>query len=80
MASGSPSVINITYAILKYIHTNGFLNLTLEQIRTQFETEYRVKTENGVASAGPFTSPTHQELTEEGTFHQLRLATAIVSE
>jgi hypothetical protein len=74
MASGSPSAINITYAILKYIHTNGFLNLTLEQIRTQFETEYRV------ASTGPFTSPTHQELTEEGTFHQLHLATVIVSE
>ncbi|KAJ6566519.1 hypothetical protein B0H19DRAFT_1257727 [Mycena capillaripes] len=65
MASGDLPAINMMYSIIRYLHSGGFVCLTLEQIKKQFEREYRVKmTDDGVVGAGPFTPPTRQDLEE----------------
>ncbi|KAJ7209310.1 hypothetical protein GGX14DRAFT_395415 [Mycena pura] len=54
MASGSPPAVHMMFTIVKHQwkYVAGTPDMTLEQIRTQFEKEYHVKvTEMGVCTA-----------------------------
>ncbi|KAJ6546074.1 hypothetical protein DFH09DRAFT_1367508 [Mycena vulgaris] len=58
-------------------HLCGYYNLTVEQIRRQFEIEYRMTVSDaGRQSAGPFAPPMAQELEEERSYLRQRLARA----
>jgi hypothetical protein len=69
MASGSPSAVYKMYKILEPLQKEGTINLTLDQIRLQFEKEYGIPlTPDAIRSAEPFTQPTQQEVHEESLY------------
>ncbi|KAF7332857.1 hypothetical protein MVEN_02390700 [Mycena venus] len=78
MASGDPAAVNVMIGVIKFMWSHGMVDLTPEQIRGQFEREYRVKVPEvgGVVGAGPFEPPTEQEMKEEKEYQRQRLATA----
>ncbi|KAJ7206573.1 hypothetical protein GGX14DRAFT_637636 [Mycena pura] len=79
MASGSPPAVHMMFTVVKHQwkYVAGTPDMTLEQIRSQFEKEYRVKvTEMGVEGAGAFVPPTQQELEEERRYLEQRLSMA----
>ncbi|KAJ6533699.1 hypothetical protein B0H19DRAFT_1272339 [Mycena capillaripes] len=79
MASGSPPAVHMMFTIVKHQwqHVAGSPDITLEQIRSQFEKEYRVKvTEMGVEGAGAFVPPSRKELEEEQGYLEQRLSMA----
>ncbi|KAJ7844065.1 hypothetical protein B0H13DRAFT_2364465 [Mycena leptocephala] len=76
MASGSVPAIHMMFAIAKYGEVAGvtIYNVTVDQIRRQFEMEYRVEiTPANIRAAEPFAPPTPQELKEEREYLQQRL-------
>ncbi|KAJ7184943.1 hypothetical protein C8R46DRAFT_1186200 [Mycena filopes] len=82
MASGCPAAVNVMLEILTSQWRDGLVgNLTLQQIRSQLETEYRVKIhDGGVVGAGPYAWPTKMELEEEQEYLRQRLLTATAGE
>ncbi|KAJ6600561.1 hypothetical protein DFH09DRAFT_1303013 [Mycena vulgaris] len=79
MPSGSLSAVYMMLSIVdrESAQREGSLGLTLEQVRRQFETEYRVSTaEAARRAADEFTSPTAQEPEEEWPYLQQRMARA----
>ncbi|KAJ7262967.1 hypothetical protein C8J57DRAFT_445437 [Mycena rebaudengoi] len=69
MASGSPSAVYTMYKIIESLQKEGTTNLTLDQIRRQFEKEYGIPlTPDAIQSAEPFTQPTQQEVDEESLY------------
>jgi hypothetical protein len=79
MASGSPPAVHMMFTIVKHQwqHITSDSDITLEQIRSQFEKEYRVKvTEMGVVGAGAFVPPMRKELEEEQEYLEQRLSMA----
>jgi hypothetical protein len=75
MASGSPSAVYTMYKIMEYLQKKGTINLTLDQIRRQFEKEYDIPlTPDAIRSAEPFTQPTQQEIDEESLYILQRAA------
>ncbi|KAJ7607259.1 hypothetical protein DFH06DRAFT_1347524 [Mycena polygramma] len=74
MASGSLPAIHMMYTIVLDGTLNGYYPLTPEQIRRQFEREYRVAiTPATMRAAAPFAPPAAQELMEEREYLQMRL-------
>jgi hypothetical protein len=76
MASGSVPAIHMMYSILNYGQEDGITiyNISVEQVRRQFEIEYRVEiTPATIHSAEPFVPPTAQELEQERRYLQQRL-------
>ncbi|KAJ7249851.1 hypothetical protein C8J57DRAFT_1521465 [Mycena rebaudengoi] len=76
MASGSVPAIHMMYSILNYGQEDGttIYNISVEQVRRQFEIEYRVEiTPATIHSAEPFVPPTAQELEQERRYLQQRL-------
>ncbi|KAJ7431936.1 hypothetical protein B0H11DRAFT_2128180 [Mycena galericulata] len=85
MASGDPAAVNMMLGIIHFMWCHDLVKLTPEQIRSQFEKDYRVKIgETGwsVVGVGPtdFKLPTQQEMDEEREFQRQRLATATFAE
>ncbi|KAJ6536157.1 hypothetical protein B0H19DRAFT_1270954 [Mycena capillaripes] len=82
MASGDPAAVNTMIGIIQLMWRHGMVNLTPEQIRGQFEREYRVEIREvgGVIGAGQFEPPTQQERDEEMAYMRQRFATATFSE
>ncbi|KAF7354355.1 hypothetical protein MVEN_01124100 [Mycena venus] len=73
MASGSPAAVHMMFTIVKHQwqHVTCNPDITLEQIRSQLEKEYRVKvTDMGVEGTGAFVPPTRKELEEQGYLEQ----------
>ncbi|KAJ7262955.1 hypothetical protein C8J57DRAFT_1334326, partial [Mycena rebaudengoi] len=69
MASGSPSAVYTMYKIIESLQKEGTTNLTLDQIRRQFEKEYGIPlTPDAIQSAEPFTQSTQQEVDEESLY------------
>ncbi|KAJ7473457.1 hypothetical protein FB451DRAFT_1367399 [Mycena latifolia] len=66
MASGSIPAIHMMFKIVKHEVESGSLNLTVDQVRQQFELEYDIKiTPAAIQAAAPFAPPTLQEQMEE---------------
>ncbi|KAJ6521042.1 hypothetical protein B0H19DRAFT_1286597 [Mycena capillaripes] len=84
MASGDPAAVNMMLGIIHFMWCHDLVKLTPEQIRGQFERDYRVKIgeTGGVVGVGPtdFKLPTKQEVDEERDFQRQRLATATFAE
>ncbi|KAJ7676577.1 hypothetical protein DFH06DRAFT_1168555 [Mycena polygramma] len=79
MASGSVPAIHMMFTIIKYGEVDGvtIYDLTVDQIRRQFEMEYRIElTPGAIQTAEPFIPPTVEELKEEREFLQQRLDNA----
>ncbi|KAJ7248669.1 hypothetical protein C8J57DRAFT_1672388 [Mycena rebaudengoi] len=75
MASGSLPAIYMMYTIVEYQERARLHELTRDQIRGQFEREYRVTiTPSSIKAAGPFEPPTKQELAEEEAYCLQRLS------
>lgn len=75
MASGSVPAIHKMFAILEYQEREEKRGITIDMIRRQFELEYQVTlTPSAMQSAERWISPTAQELSEERSFLQQRLA------
>ncbi|KAJ7110583.1 hypothetical protein C8R44DRAFT_743053 [Mycena epipterygia] len=75
MASGSVPDIYIMHDIIQHINKLGLYNLSVDQIRRQFELEYRITiTDSGRKAAGRFAPPTQQELEEEMSYMNQRIA------
>ncbi|KAJ6467066.1 hypothetical protein C8R47DRAFT_1078783 [Mycena vitilis] len=73
VASSSLPAIHLMYTIVLDGTLNGYYTLTLEQIRRQFEREYRVAiTPATLRAAPPFEPLTAQELMEEREYLQMR--------
>ncbi|KAF8206680.1 hypothetical protein K438DRAFT_1816267 [Mycena galopus ATCC 62051] len=84
MVSGDPAAVNMMFGIIHLMWCHDLVKLTLEQIRGQFERDYRVKIgeTGGVVGIGPtdFKLPTKQEMDEEREFQRQRLAKATFAE
>ncbi|KAF7364133.1 MYND-type domain-containing protein [Mycena sanguinolenta] len=80
MASGDPSGVHMMLAILHYMSLGGMLNLTPQQIASQFEKEYGVEIRSGGVVGAGLSPSTQQEREEEHEFHRQRLAAATYSE
>jgi hypothetical protein len=84
MASGDPAAVNMMLGIIHFMWCHDLVKLTSEQIRGQFERDYRVKIgeTGGVVGIGPtdFKLPTKLETDEEREFQRQRLATATFAE
>ncbi|KAJ7881936.1 hypothetical protein B0H13DRAFT_931016 [Mycena leptocephala] len=84
MASGDPAAVNMMLGIIHFMWCHNLVKLTPEQIRGQFERDYRVKIgeTGGVVGVGPtdFKLPTKLETDEEREFQRQRLATATFAE
>ncbi|KAJ6480065.1 hypothetical protein DFH09DRAFT_1214709 [Mycena vulgaris] len=79
MASGSPPAVYTMLNIVEDAQMRGFFDrdLTLEKIRRQFETEYRISTtEAGRRGANEYAPPTEQEIAEEWSYLQRRIKLA----
>ncbi|KAJ7473150.1 hypothetical protein B0H11DRAFT_2236688 [Mycena galericulata] len=76
MSSGSVPAIHMMFTIIRYGEEDGMTvyDLSVDQIRRQFELEYRVEiTPASIEAAEAFTPPTPQELQEEHDFLNQRL-------
>ncbi|KAJ7642190.1 hypothetical protein FB45DRAFT_1126552 [Roridomyces roridus] len=75
MGSGSIPAIHTMFKMVTETETRVIWGRpSVEQIRKQFEREYRVEiTEETIRGAEPFASPTQRELKEEWEFYQRRL-------
>ncbi|KAJ7176069.1 hypothetical protein C8R43DRAFT_1230303 [Mycena crocata] len=75
-ASGSPSAVYAMYSILELCQRAGLVNLTLEQMRRQFEIEYGLSLAPDLITSGiqSFASPTKQEMDEEISYLLQRAA------
>ncbi|KAJ6549333.1 hypothetical protein DFH09DRAFT_620491 [Mycena vulgaris] len=77
-ASESLPAVHMMLNIVESAQRERSLDLTLEQVRRQFETEYRVSTtETARLAAGEFALPTPHELEEEWSYLQQRMAHAV---
>ncbi|KAJ7462476.1 hypothetical protein FB451DRAFT_1180768 [Mycena latifolia] len=75
MASGSFSAIYMMLDILEYQQPLGLFDLTIYQLRRQFEKKYHITVSAaGKQAAGPFAPPTAQEFKEERAFLEQRMA------
>ncbi|KAJ6532143.1 hypothetical protein DFH09DRAFT_1326270 [Mycena vulgaris] len=75
MASRSLAAVYMMLSIVESVQREGSLDLTLEQVRRQFETEYRVSTtEAARRAANEIAPPTAQELEEKWFYLQQRMA------
>ncbi|KAJ7744068.1 hypothetical protein DFH07DRAFT_777222 [Mycena maculata] len=71
MASGSVPAIHTMFGIATYGAEDGVTihDVTIEQVRRQFEGDYRIEiTPASIQSAEPFSQPTPQELEEERSY------------
>ncbi|KAJ6462473.1 hypothetical protein C8R45DRAFT_1178080 [Mycena sanguinolenta] len=82
IALGDLSAVNTMLSILHCMRLRGQLNLTSQQIVSQFEKEYGVEIRSGVGvvGAGEYSLSTEQEKDEEREFHRQRLAAASYSD
>ncbi|KAJ7676782.1 hypothetical protein DFH06DRAFT_1428576 [Mycena polygramma] len=76
MASGSIPAIHMMFAIATHGEVDGMTvyDVAVEQMRRQFEMEYRIElTPAAIQAAEPFAPPTQSELKEEREFLRQRL-------